>query len=578
MNNRHGKVFIYDWPTGSGKTLGVLTKIIGRRQSIATIRAKLNKTVIFTPALGMRQAWVRDLGIFLLKDQVEIESDYGNFKPGDAGIREWRTYSGAKREKILQEINIYPRFRTFRELKKRLRQPSNSGDCHYLVLDEWHRLGVQFKKELQKGTQGKYRNHWWNLLGNNHVKQRNIFLCSATPLNPVNESKLEEKAEVTEEKEKTLLHEELQKAYNFIFVLLGHTHRPVINLWKDLDSNRIILVDPPEQHEINWQLPKLPTANFNLQNKFVKSALKKVRKFEVTVIEHAIKNSLPYTNEFRYCQCVLKTRAKGKKHYIGGTQNISFGLRYQKVFDSQIIPFSLRGAKIRQPESWILNCNGRLLRLLILLEHFDIAKLKKRRTLFYPISVGLNKKEVKKVVIFCTHQATAKGLYYSLKKLLPKAERLSIATSFLNAGKRKRRKQLNDLIKRFNNDDELRILIATDAFSESYDLHEKCSTVIHYELPWSPHRLFQRVGRVTRIVADKKSGNLFCNKADVGHVVIPGSVEEEQLQRLRRRIELLSIHELLPGIHLSDKRDSESAFKRYVGLGPGWGAQTNLSK
>jgi superfamily II DNA or RNA helicase len=43
------------------------------------------------------------------------------------------------------------------------------------------------------------------------------------------------------------------------------------------------------------------------------------------------------------------------------------------------------------------------------------------------------------------------------------------------------------------------LLLATDAASEGLNLHHRCRTVIHYELPWSPVRLQQRTGRVDRI-------------------------------------------------------------------------------
>jgi superfamily II DNA or RNA helicase len=43
------------------------------------------------------------------------------------------------------------------------------------------------------------------------------------------------------------------------------------------------------------------------------------------------------------------------------------------------------------------------------------------------------------------------------------------------------------------------LLLATDAASEGLNLHHRCRTVVHYELPWSPVRLQQRTGRVDRI-------------------------------------------------------------------------------
>jgi superfamily II DNA or RNA helicase len=44
-----------------------------------------------------------------------------------------------------------------------------------------------------------------------------------------------------------------------------------------------------------------------------------------------------------------------------------------------------------------------------------------------------------------------------------------------------------------------RVLLATDAASEGLNLHEGCRLVINLELPWTPVRLEQRVGRVDRI-------------------------------------------------------------------------------
>lgn len=46
---------------------------------------------------------------------------------------------------------------------------------------------------------------------------------------------------------------------------------------------------------------------------------------------------------------------------------------------------------------------------------------------------------------------------------------------------------------------EARVLAATDAAGEGLNLQEACRLVVHYELPWSPSRLEQRVGRVDRL-------------------------------------------------------------------------------
>jgi hypothetical protein len=48
------------------------------------------------------------------------------------------------------------------------------------------------------------------------------------------------------------------------------------------------------------------------------------------------------------------------------------------------------------------------------------------------------------------------------------------------------------------NDDNLRILIATDVLSEGVNLH-RGNVLINYDLPWNPTRVLQRVGRVNRL-------------------------------------------------------------------------------
>jgi superfamily II DNA or RNA helicase len=46
---------------------------------------------------------------------------------------------------------------------------------------------------------------------------------------------------------------------------------------------------------------------------------------------------------------------------------------------------------------------------------------------------------------------------------------------------------------------DARLLLATDAASEGLNLHQRCRLVVNLELPWTPSRLEQRVGRVDRI-------------------------------------------------------------------------------
>ncbi|MGC1720635.1 MAG: C-terminal helicase domain-containing protein, partial [Isosphaeraceae bacterium] len=44
----------------------------------------------------------------------------------------------------------------------------------------------------------------------------------------------------------------------------------------------------------------------------------------------------------------------------------------------------------------------------------------------------------------------------------------------------------------------VRLLLATDAASEGINMQEACRWIIHYDIPWSPSKLQQRNGRVSR--------------------------------------------------------------------------------
>ena len=74
---------------------------------------------------------------------------------------------------------------------------------------------------------------------------------------------------------------------------------------------------------------------------------------------------------------------------------------------------------------------------------------------------------------------------------------------------------------------DAQVLLATDAASEGLNLHRRCRCVINLEIPWSPVRLEQRVGRVDRI------GQTRCVHAV--HLVAAGTHEVTAVQRLLER-------------------------------------------
>jgi ERCC4-related helicase len=73
------------------------------------------------------------------------------------------------------------------------------------------------------------------------------------------------------------------------------------------------------------------------------------------------------------------------------------------------------------------------------------------------------------------------------------------------------------------------VLLATDAASEGLNLHQRCRLVINLELPWTPVRLEQRIGRVDRIGQTRR--------VHAVHLLSAGTSEEESVERLMLRRE-----------------------------------------
>ena len=88
-----------------------------------------------------------------------------------------------------------------------------------------------------------------------------------------------------------------------------------------------------------------------------------------------------------------------------------------------------------------------------------------------------------------------------------------------------------DNLRRFTNG-AARLLLATDAASEGLNLQHRCRLVINLELPWTPLRVEQRIGRVERIGQSRR--------VHAVHLLALGTAEESSVARLRTRTDRAS--------------------------------------
>jgi superfamily II DNA or RNA helicase len=94
-----------------------------------------------------------------------------------------------------------------------------------------------------------------------------------------------------------------------------------------------------------------------------------------------------------------------------------------------------------------------------------------------------------------------------------------------------------------------RLLLATDAASEGLNLHQRCRLVINLELPWTPVRLEQRIGRVERLGQTRR--------VHAVHLLARDTCEETSVAALLVRMQRVA--EVLGGMRGDASREQQVA-------------------
>ena len=111
-----------------------------------------------------------------------------------------------------------------------------------------------------------------------------------------------------------------------------------------------------------------------------------------------------------------------------------------------------------------------------------------------------------KIVIFTQFSDTAHYIYEQLKNM--KIQKIACVTgSSKDPTKVVEHFSPESNGQKINEDDQVRILIATDVLSEGQNLQD-CHIIVNYDLPWAIIRLIQRAGRVDRI--GQKAKEIHC--------------------------------------------------------------------
>lgn len=520
------KAFLVMSPPGSGKTRIVLKKILYRSgKSLRKWNTKIKKTLIAGPNDNVQRAWYAELiSLACLNNLIKAKIDTINL----------REQSIKKLKKILSDNGIshftYVTYQTFENRKIR------KGKMDYFILDEWHKISRKIYDKCDIYVKDDFINNWF--IGGKVFKKK-IFFVSATPLNPVLEKEEEDMNQeaLTDTKYREKIIEAEKKALIIIAGLYGiknfNAYKYNEGTFIENIKNREIGLEIITKSAVNikWKLPKTIQTNTSddvheqLELKSIKNILN-AEKDKWKSIEYA------------FCTGLIRTQRDTKKKVYNiykskNSKGNCFGYFYKNLY-------KVRDCSNKTATYWLNNYHTRLKRLVDILIKEKVLLKKKSN---YDIK--------KKVLIFCNHQGVSMGLFHSLSEFLKlnkhdKIIQNTIRPFHTNKNIKSTQTLLRNIIEDFNSKEKNPyILITTDKFSESINLHQNCNILIHYELPWSPLRLYQRVGRLTRL--KEQNGKLTFNKnVKIGHVIIPGSVEEERVNRLYRRLNLLNEQNLLP--------------------------------
>lgn len=102
----------------------------------------------------------------------------------------------------------------------------------------------------------------------------------------------------------------------------------------------------------------------------------------------------------------------------------------------------------------------------------------------------------RKIIVFSEYADTVNYLYKNLENKLPVFKYTSNDSSVKN--KEIISRNFDAGITANKQENKFKILLATDAISEGYNLH-RAGMIINYDIPYNPTRVIQRIGRINRI-------------------------------------------------------------------------------
>lgn len=555
----HLSAWVVDLPTGLGKTRRVLRHILrGCSARPVSWRSKIKEIAVLGPNQHIDRIWHREL--LLLARARRVRSDALRALNQD----DIRQMNGRDLRELCEEV-----FGT-RLIVKTYRRVGGARGARILVLDEWHRLprrivgrcralseeelAASLRREAFRSQAHRpFGRPPWFLASGRGVKR--IYFVSATPVNPVLENEVDLEGENPEElqrRESMRIRDALWKASFVMAGFIRGSNRRAAAGWRRPHSDGALTFD---QVLSCLRVARLDVradgVRYRAPEPGMSAGLSEPNRLEAGFLKEWL--SADHANGYSeaYALAVGLVATKGRDHHLSARSSRSFAFPYKNMYRPRTRMAAWR---------WLSGKHPRLARLLEILEVNGVVKRD---------SAGRLRFTRKKALVFCQHQGVCAGVAEALNKIVssPLGERKRhyrpCETSLKRVKKRGgTHRRMSDIIHHFNRPSAPYVVVATDRLSESVDMHEQCSLIIHYELPWSPIRLIQRVGRLSRI-----RGGAF-NRPDVYHVIVPGWVEEERVNRLTRRFSHLEQWGLLRMLGALSSTERRTAVLSFIGRGP----------
>lgn len=167
--------------------------------------------------------------------------------------------------------------------------------------------------------------------------------------------------------------------------------------------------------------------------------------------------------------------------------------------------------------------------------------------------IGVRPDSATRVVVFSESVPTVEWLRDELRARLGFAA--PDAVEIMHGGLADTKQQ--EVVEKFSlRDGPIRVLVASDVFSEGVNLHRQCHQLIHYDLPWSLIRIEQRNGRIDRYnQAEHPMFTALITTSDVPGAKDDTTVAEKLLHREEQAHRTLGTVEPVTGLHSATKEE-----------------------